>query len=100
METIPLAEAKAHLSKIADHILTTQDRVEITKHGRRALALVSTDYLDSLQETIFWLSTPGIQQDLAESETDLAEGRTLTTDEVRERFLARKAAETATDSPR
>jgi antitoxin YefM len=34
MTTVPLSEAKAHLSEIAEQVARTQERVHVTKNGR------------------------------------------------------------------
>jgi antitoxin YefM len=37
----------------------------------------NADDWESLLETLFWLSQPGIHEDLAEAEADIAAGRTF-----------------------
>jgi antitoxin YefM len=37
--------------------------------------MVSADEWDSMQETLFWLSQPGLHEDLAEAEENIAAGR-------------------------
>lgn len=46
--------------------------------------MVSADEWESLQETLFWLSQPGIHESLAEAEDDIAAGRIYTEAEVRQ----------------
>jgi PHD/YefM family antitoxin component YafN of YafNO toxin-antitoxin module len=43
----------------------------------------SADEWESLQETLFWLSQPGIHESLTEAADDIAAGRILTETEVR-----------------
>ena len=38
------------------------------------------------EETLFWLSQPGIFEGIAQARQELAEGRTLSADEVRVKF--------------
>jgi prevent-host-death family protein len=66
METIPLSEAKDRLSSLVDAVAREHERIEITRHGKPAAVLMSKDDLDALHETLFWLSTPGIREDVAE----------------------------------
>lgn len=47
----------------------------ITRNGRPAVVMVSADEWESLQETLFWLSQPGIHESLAEAEADIDAGR-------------------------
>ena len=56
MTTLPLADARAQLSKLIDAARTTHERFEITRNGRRAAVLLSADDYDALQETITVLS--------------------------------------------
>src|SRR6266542_4409364 len=72
MRTVPLSEAKEQLSALVDDADRTHEIVQITKHGRPAAVLMSADDLESLQETIYWLSQPGVRDDLDEARRELA----------------------------
>ena len=52
MVTLPLAEARAQLSKLVDEAVRTHERIEVTKNGRRAAVILSADDYDSLMETL------------------------------------------------
>lgn len=52
METLPLAEVRANLSKLVDQAVRTHQRVEVTRQGRRGAVLLSADDYDSLMETL------------------------------------------------
>ena len=56
MTTLPLADARAQLSKIIDEAVTTHERFEITRNGHRAAVLLSADDYDVMKETISVLS--------------------------------------------
>jgi prevent-host-death family protein len=47
MTTVPLADARAHLSKLVDEAVRTHERVEITRNGQRAAILMSADDFDA-----------------------------------------------------
>jgi antitoxin YefM len=83
METTSLSDLKSHLSEYADRAEREHERFTITRNGRPAVVLVSADEWESLQETLFWLSQPGIHEDLAEAEADVAAGRTYDESQVR-----------------
>jgi len=51
MKTLPLAEVKAKLSRLVDHVAKTDDQIVITRNGRPAAVLVSPDEYDSWRET-------------------------------------------------
>ncbi|MGH3957884.1 type II toxin-antitoxin system Phd/YefM family antitoxin [Mycobacterium sp.] len=86
MRSIPLGEAKDKLSALIDDAEFTHDIITITKHGRPAAVLMSADDLESLQETVFWLSQTGIGADLAEAERQYAQGSTISGDALRDEF--------------
>ena len=52
MNTLPVAEARARLSKLVDEAAATHARFEITRNGRRAAVLLAADDYDALRETI------------------------------------------------
>ena len=56
MPVLPVADARAQLSRLIDEATTTHERFEITRNGRRAAVLLSADDYDTLQETISVLS--------------------------------------------
>lgn len=44
---------------------------------------MAAEDLESLQETVYWLSRPGIRESIAEAEADIANGRTIGSEELR-----------------
>ncbi|MBT2538718.1 type II toxin-antitoxin system Phd/YefM family antitoxin [Arthrobacter sp. ISL-69] len=48
--------------------------------------MLSADDLESLQETIHWLSRPGIGEDLEQAKRDIADGNTVSGDDLRREF--------------
>lgn len=51
MKTLPLAEAKANLSRLVDRVAATDEEILITRNGRPAAVLVSPDEYESWKET-------------------------------------------------
>lgn len=84
METTSLSDLKARLSEYADRAEQQHEQFTITKNGRPAVVMVSAAEWESLQETLFWLSQPGIHESLAEAEADVAAGRIFEEAEVRQ----------------
>ncbi|GAB7004835.1 type II toxin-antitoxin system antitoxin RelF [Nocardioides sp. AN3] len=74
MTTIDLTEAKASLDELVDEALTMHEHVTITRRGRPVAMLVSIEEWESLQETLFWRSVPGIREDVAAAQRELDEG--------------------------
>lgn len=83
MRTVSVTEAKAHLSELVDDAASTHQQVAITRHGRPVAVMVATEELEELKETIFWLSQPGIREDIAEADEAIAAGRTIGSEELR-----------------
>ncbi len=83
METTSLSDLKAHLSEYADRAAKEHERFTVTRNGRPAVVLVAADDWEAMEETIFWLSQPGVRDDLAAAEADVETSRTFDEDEVR-----------------
>lgn len=90
MQTMPLSEAKDRLSALVDDVRSTHELVTITRHGRPAVVMMAVEDLESLQETLFWLSQPGIREDLAEAKHEVAEGGGLSVEELRDQLRAKR----------
>jgi antitoxin YefM len=86
MKTLPLSEAKDKLSGLVEEAETTHEIITITRHGRPAAVLMAAEDLESLHETLFWLSQPGIQESLTEAEREYAAGATITGEDLRAQF--------------
>lgn len=86
MKNVPLSEAKDKLSALVDEADTTHEIIQITRHGRAAAVLMSADDLDSLNETLHALRTPGFADDLAQADADYAAGNTVTGEVIRRRY--------------
>ena len=89
MQTIPLSEAKNQLSRLVDQVEREHETVEITRHGHPAAVLVSKDSLDSLYETLFWLSESGTREDIDDAGRQSAAGTLRTAEETLARYGVR-----------
>jgi antitoxin YefM len=78
-----VTEAKAHLNELIDEAQSTHQQIIVTKNGRPAAVIVAAEDLESLQETVYWLSRPGIRESIAEADADIEAGRALSSDELR-----------------
>jgi antitoxin YefM len=52
MKTLPLSEVKTRLSELVDKVTSTDEEITITKNGRPAAVLVSSDEFESWKETL------------------------------------------------
>ncbi len=86
MQTLPISKVKDKLNEYVDAVALTHEQVTITKNGSPAAILVGADEWESLQETLFWLSQPGILDDIAKARRELADGSTSSEEQIRAEF--------------
>jgi antitoxin YefM len=77
MATLPVADARAQLSRLVDEAERTHERFEITRNGHRAAVLLSADDYDSLRETIAVLAEESLLADHITGTAEAAAGDTL-----------------------
>ena len=81
-----MSEAKDTLSAIVEQAERTHEIVTITRHGRPAAVLMAAEDLESLHETLFWLSQPAVREDIAAARRDVQAGETAGAEELRAEF--------------
>ncbi len=86
MRTLPVSKVKDRLNELVDEASSTRERVTITKNGAPAAVLVGAEDWESLQETLFWLSQPGIRDDVDQARAEYQAGEALGEAEVRARL--------------
>jgi antitoxin YefM len=86
-EHLPLADVKNRLSEVVDRLEREHGRVVITKHGRPAAVMLSIADLESLQESLQFLSDPALVGDIRTAEAELARGQGDPLDEAAVRRL-------------
>lgn len=91
-ETRPLAEVRQDLSKFVDEAVRTHARIDITRNGRRAAVLLSSDDFDSLLETLDILSNPELVQDIRDGLTDAENGTVVGHEEILSELANRRTA--------
>ena len=89
METLPIAEVKAHLSELADRVEKQHDLITVTRNGRPSFHMISTDELEGLRETIEILSDSELVASLKIASTEAANGsgRALSHEQAKELLL-------------
>jgi prevent-host-death family protein len=86
MQILPISKLKDKLNEFVDAVTLTKDQVTITKNGSPAAVLIGFEEWESLQETLYWLSQPGIRDAIAEADADIAAGKTYGEDDIRSEF--------------
>jgi antitoxin YefM len=83
-QVIPVTQARKNLLKLVDEIDEKYTRVDLTKNGKIKATLVSADYLDSLEETIFTLKNS--MKDIHQAEEDVSKGKFVNLEEIQKRI--------------
>ena len=86
MQTLPISKVKDKLNELVDAASSTREQITITKNGSPAAVLIGVDEWESIQESLFWLSQPGIRDSIAEAEADVEEGRIYSEEQIRAEF--------------
>jgi antitoxin YefM len=84
--SLPISKVKDKLNELGDAAATTREQVTITKNGSPAAVLIGVDEWESIQESLFWLSQPGIRESITEAEADVEEGRVYSEEQIRAEF--------------
>lgn len=95
MTIIPLSEAKARLSEVADEVDRTHERAHITRNGRDYVVLIAAEDLESLEATIELLSDPAAIGRIREAEAAIERGETTSAEEMAALMAQRRARERA-----
>lgn len=93
MSVIPLSDAKARLSEIADELVRTHERAHITRNGREYAVLLAAEDLASLEATPELLADQAAMQSVQQADADLAAGRFVGGDEMGELMNERRRRE-------
>ena len=75
MRVLPLAEAKASLSRLVSEVERTDQEIAITKNGRAAAVLVSYEEFESWKETLEITSNADLMREFRRNLADLKRGR-------------------------
>ena len=82
-KTVPFTEARARLTELLDEVNERHEHVIITRNGRPAAVVLSSDEYEALAETLEVLEDDEALEALRESEADVRAGRVYALDEVR-----------------
>ncbi|WP_142459460.1 type II toxin-antitoxin system Phd/YefM family antitoxin [Geodermatophilus aquaeductus] len=86
MTTVPLHEARQKLSALVEAVERTHEVITITRCGREAAVLVAKEDLDSLHETLFWLSQQDVRADVGKARAEDQRGEIARGEELRAAF--------------
>lgn len=86
-QVIPVTQVRKDLLRIVDKIDEEYTRVDLSKNGRVKAALVSSEYLDSLEETIYSLKYS--LSDIRDAEKQIKEGKYITLSQFKKQLKRR-----------
>lgn len=86
-QVIPVTEARKNLLKLVDLVDEEYTRIDLTKKGKVKATLVSPDYLDILEETLYTLENS--MDDIKKAEKEIARGEYVTLEELEEKLKKR-----------
>lgn len=89
MTVVTLADAKARFSEIVASAEATHERTTVTKNGRPSVVIISSEDLESLEETLAIMSDPHLIATLRDREEQPSEA--ISRDEMIARLAARQA---------
>lgn len=82
-KTVPFTEARARLTELLDEVNERHEHIVITRNGRPAGVMLSSDEYEALEETLEVLEDDEALEALRESEADVRANRVYSLDEVR-----------------
>ncbi|RCW40269.1 prevent-host-death family protein [Halopolyspora algeriensis] len=74
------------LSEVVAELPSSEGRIDVTHNGEPVATVVSTEYLESLEETLAVASDPELVTAIAEGTAELDRGETVPLDEVMAEF--------------
>lgn len=86
-QVIAVTKARKDFLNLVDRVDEEYTRIDLTKKGKVKASLVSTDYLDSLEETIYTLGHS--MDDIRRAEREIAKGNYVTMEELEKDFQKR-----------
>lgn len=87
-QVIPVTQARKDLLSLVEKIDRDYTRVDLTKRGRIKASLVSPDYLDELEETIYSLTHS--LKDIRKAEKEITKGQYATLKDLKKDLAKRQ----------
>ncbi|HET9720871.1 MAG TPA: type II toxin-antitoxin system Phd/YefM family antitoxin [Solirubrobacteraceae bacterium] len=91
-KVVPVREFRTRLSELLGDVADRRDHVLVTRNGKPAAALVPIDEYEALEETAEILSDSATLSAIEAGLADLAQGDSVSLDELRQELAQRRAA--------
>ena len=86
-QELPITEARARLTQIANDLVDSRDTVTVTNRGKPMMILIGYEMYESIMESLEIMSDPELMAQLRQSLQEARRGDVIGIDEV-ERDLA------------
>jgi prevent-host-death family protein len=90
-KTVPVREFRTNLSELLSDVADRRDHVLVTRNGKPAAALVPIDEYEALEETAEILSDSVTLAQIETGLRELAQGDSVTLEELRRELAERRA---------
>lgn len=85
-----IADDHRPLAEVVAELPASEGRIDVTHDGEPVATVVSTECLESLQETLAVASDPELVAAIAEGTAELDRGEGIAAEEIEAEFLGRK----------
>ncbi len=92
-KTVPVREFRTNLSELLSDVADRRDHVLVTRNGKPAAALVPIDEYEALEETAEILSDSVTLAQIETGLRELAQGDSVTLEELRRELAERRASQ-------
>ena len=86
IEQIPMAQARAMLSRLPEMLAKEKRAVALTRRGKPVLVVISWDLFESLMETMEIMEDPEMMDAIREGIEDMRQGNLISHEEVSARL--------------
>ena len=83
---LPITEARARLTQIANDLVDSQETVTVTNRGKPMMTLIGHEMYESIMETLEIMGDPALIAQLRQSPREARTGDLIGLDEVEREF--------------
>lgn len=86
MDTVPISDLRANLPTFINKVGENLKRFIVTVSGKPKAVLISTEELESLEETAEVLSIPGAFKSIEKSKEQIRKGKFISLDDLKKKY--------------
>ena len=81
-QELPITEARARLTQIANDLVDSQDTVTVTNRGKPVMTLIGYEMYESIMESLEIMGDPALMAQLRQSLQEARSGEVIDLDQV------------------